>query len=208
MANLTGYAGIFPGGTSAVFTTPFPIKPGTKALDTDGNEYVFCSFGGPVSRGEWVAISDANDATAMLDTSVGRVGIVVGTGPTSNDGGWVQIYGLNSIAQTAAVTDAAVSAALALKAVTHATTPLGAVDIILEASNESAQIHNAWITQLSPASQGIAGATDVSWPTSATTDSSSPAGYQHTGRIIGVFLNYPYLDGNNVARLGGGAVSS
>lgn len=201
MAELTGPMQIFPGGTSAVWSTsPLPIRVGSKARDLDGNEYLFVSFGGPVSTGEWVTISDLNVATAMLDTSIGRVGIVVGTGPTSNDAGWVQIYGLNIIAQHAAGATDLVSVALALGPVTYASTPLGLSVFITQVSQESNMIHNAWITDLTPAAAGITAASDASWPSSYTTLSSSPAGYQHSGSVVGVFLNYPYQDGNNIAR--------
>lgn len=203
MANLTGYAGVFPGGTSAVFTTPFPITVGTKAPDQSGNEYVFVEFSGPISTGEWVVIDDLNVASALIDTSVGRVGIVAGDAPTSNDGGWVQIYGLNIIAQTHDVSDAVSPHLGHLRAVTYATTPLGTIGVVLGVSQESVLIHNAWPTALTPAAAGISGASDASWPTTYTTAQSSPAGSQHSGAVLGVFLNYPFIEGQNKAWLDG-----
>lgn len=200
MAELTGPMQTFPGGTSAVWsTTPLPIRVGQKAQDLDGNEYLFVSFSGPVSSGEWVAIEDDNTAAGLNDDHLGRVGIVMGTGPTSNDAGWVQIYGLNIIAQVSSVSDQ-VSIALGLRATSVLTTPLGTIGFITQVSQESNMIHNAWITDLTPAAVGITGATDASWPSSYTTLSSSPAGYQHSGSTVGVFLNYPYMDGQNIAR--------
>ena len=204
MANLTGRGMGFPGGTSVVYsTTPFPISVGSRAFDTEGNEYLFVAFGGAVSTGSWVVISDLNVATFLDDVSQGRVGVVMGTTPTSNDGGWVQIYGLNIIAQGSMATDQA-SAAVggALRPTSVATTPLGTVEIVSQVSNAANIIHNAWITPLLPSEAGISGASDTSWPTSYTTAASSPVGGQHTGAVVGVFLNYPYVDGAEVDRFG------
>lgn len=203
MAELTGHAGVFPGGTSNVYSTsPLPIAVGTRAKDVAGNEYVFASFGAAVSPGVWVILSDLHVGTPIDDVSgPGRVGIVMGTSPTSNDAGWVQIYGLNIIAQTNMATDQA-SAGIGLRPTSVASTPLGVVDIVSAVSAAANIIHNAWITALTPAEAGISGATDSSWPTSFTTAASSPAGGQHTGAVVGVFLNYPYLDGQEVDRFG------
>lgn len=202
MAQLTGYAGIFPGGTSVAFSTsPLPITVGTRSRDKDGNEYVFCSFGAAVSTGVWVVISDLHVATPIDDVSIGRVGIVMTTSPTSNDSGWVQIYGLNIIAQSATVSDAA-SPGIGLRATSVATTPLGAIDVFAETSTAGNIVHNAWMTALTPAEAGISGASDSSWPTTYTTAASSPAGSQHSGGVLGVFLNYPYVDGQDVDRFG------
>jgi len=201
MAQLTGPAQSFPCPTSAVLrhTSPLPLNLGTRARDADGNEYVWVAFGGPISSGEWVIVTDLHVATALIHASVGRVGIVVGTGPTSDDCGWIQVYGLNTIAQTSGVTDT-VSIARGLRATSVLTTPLGTAGFITQVSQESNIIHGAWITQLTPTEAGITGASDGSWPTTYTSQSSSPAGYQHSGQVIGVFLNYPYVDGENVSR--------
>ena len=203
MAELTGHAGVFPGGTSNVYSTsPLPISVGTRAKDVAGNEYVFVSFGAAVSPGVWVIINDLHVGTPIDDISgPGRVGIVMGTSPTSNDAGWVQIYGLNIIAQTNTATDL-VSTGIGLRPTSVASTPLGVVDVVSAVSAAANIIHNAWITALTPAEAGISGASDSSWPTSYTTAASSPAGGQHTGNVIGVFLNYPYLDGQEVDRFG------
>ena len=203
MAGLTGRAGVFPGGTSDCYSTsPLPIAPGTRAFDVSGNEYVFASFGTAISKGCWVILTDLHVASPIDDVSgPGRVGIVMSTSPTSNDSGWVQIYGLNIIAQTNAATDQ-VSAGIGLRPTSVASTPLGVVDIVSAVSAAANIIHNAWITALTPAEAGISGATDSSWPTSFTTAASSPAGAQHTGNVVGVFLNYPYLDGQEVDRFG------
>lgn len=205
MPGLTGPIDAFPGGTSATFnTSPLPLPVGTKGRDADGNEYILVSFSAAVSQGEWVVMTDLNSASPMLTGSIGRVGVVMSSLPTSNDAGWVQIYGLNLISQASTVSDL-VSPGIGgglLRATTFATTPLGTVDVILQVSQESNMIHGAWATQLTPAAAGIVGATDASWPTTYTTASSSPAGGQHSGMVLGVFLNYPWLDGQNAARFG------
>jgi len=202
MAELTGRAGCFPGGTSAVFSTsPLPIEVGTRAFDKSGNEYIFVSFGGPVSTGSWVVISDLNVATFLDDVSVGRVGIVMGTTPTSNDSGWVQIYGLNIIAQSNVVSDES-SVIIGLRATSVASTPLGVINGFAAVSTAGNIVHNAWMTALTPAEAGISGASDSSWPTTYTTAASSPTGSQHSGAVLGVFLNYPHADGQDVDRFG------
>lgn len=202
MTELTGRSLGMAGGTSQTFSTsPLPQAVGTRAFDQAGNEYIFVNFGGAVSTGSWVVLSDLNVATFIDDVSIGRVGIVMSSLPTSNDAGWVQIYGLNIIAQTNMATDQA-SAGLALRPTSVASTPLGVVDIVSQVSNASNIIHNAWITALTPLEAGITGSTDSSWPTTYTTAASSPVGGQHTGAVVGVFLNYPYLDGVEVDRFG------
>ena len=78
--------------------------------------------------------------------------------------------------------------------------PVSIQKLFTQVSQESNIIHNAWVTQLLPSEAGIGAVTDGSWPTTYTSQSSSPPGYQHSGNVVGVFLNYPYLDGNNTSR--------
>src|SRR5678810_659913 len=106
-ATLTGFAGAFPGDTSTIFATPFPIQPGTKARDTSGNEYLFVSFQAVTYYGCLVGINSLNVATPLLGTADRsfRVGVVMAGGTPTTDnsfhitataaatqqGGWVQI---------------------------------------------------------------------------------------------------------------------
>lgn len=95
------------GPVSDIYTTPFPHKPGDKARDKRGNEYVFVAYTGNVSGGVVVAIDSMYNATPLLGTArVGsRVGIAM-TGATANtNGGWVQIYGMHIAVQVSGATD-------------------------------------------------------------------------------------------------------
>ena len=96
MAFLTGAPLANAGPSSQTWTTPYPHKPGDKARDKDGNEYVFCNFV-TAAAGSGIAVSITPDYTAapLLGTSLltGRIGIA-GTTVAANEGGWVQVYGL------------------------------------------------------------------------------------------------------------------
>jgi hypothetical protein len=203
MAQLTGHASLAPsGGTSEVFTTPFPIKKGTRMRDVDGNEYLFVDFTATISKGCWAVISDDNTASPLLNASVGRVGVVC-RGGTSNNGGWVQIYGLCNFAQTSAVSDEHTTNRT-LRTQTSVTSPSGTVGFVslTSADTNINRIHGAYVTDLLPAAAGAAGedgssaASDTSWPvtyTSAVTNAGS--GLEHTGLTLGVMLNYPHVAG-------------
>lgn len=102
------------GPTSNFYTTPFPHKPGDKARDKFGNEYVFVDFIGTTYYGVVVAINSEYLARPLTGSAAGvfrqptRIGVVVGGNnttignATSDNGGWVQIYGLNQATQTGA----------------------------------------------------------------------------------------------------------
>ena len=93
MAELTGQGPIAsPGATSVVFTTPFPLQLGSRAKDSAGNEYVFCSFSDNVDVGAPVVITSAFAAARPGTTGRGSVGVSAAYG-TSANAGWVQIYG-------------------------------------------------------------------------------------------------------------------
>lgn len=203
MAILTGQGPIgLPGGTSITYTTPYPIKPGQRARDVDGNEYVFIDFGGPVSPGIWVTIADNHVGTAIVAGDTGHVGVVCGgPGPTgaeltSNLGGWAQIYGLCNYAQTNEASGVSTSQGI-LAAGKVATSPAGSVGYVSLVSLDCTRIYNAWGSALTPAQAGISGASDTSAPTSyvtAVTDNAG-LGVGHTGSIISVWLNYPSVAG-------------
>ena len=191
MADLTGYAGGFPNGTSVVHTTPFPIKPGTRARDTSGNEYVYVDFTGTVYSRMAVLILSDFTATQLTvaNGSRGPVGIVC-AGATSDNGGWVQIYGralvqvgINSCSPSDAAagpTTLSTSARTVFVVPTTANTHEGTLGYT---SGQTSAGH-AWavlgITVASDASVG-----DVSAVTSATS---------HIGAEIAVFLNYPRVE--------------
>jgi len=72
------------------------MQLGSIARDQDGNEYVLCAFDGPVFGGVPVEIDSDFTCRQLGTTGRGRVGVACGVG-TSDEIGWVQIYGLCNI---------------------------------------------------------------------------------------------------------------
>ncbi len=207
MANLTGFSDAFPGGTSQTYAAPFPIKPGTRARGVgapdDGNEYVFCEFGGPVSPGIWVVFDDLYVATPLLSTSVGRVGVVCGgpgprgTEATSDLGGWVQIYGVCNFAQYQGASGDDTKGLTGLVGQIAVTSPSGSISLLTSTSTDSNRVYGAWGASGTPAALGVVGASDSSFPVTYTTLVTDNAGLGtgHTGLTIAVMLNFPYAVG-------------
>lgn len=204
MAQLTGPTQTFPGGTSVLFTTPFPLSPGTRGRDGSGNEYVFCDFSAAVYPEITVTINP--DFTASVPSTTGGAGPVgvvthmlgmadtsTGTAPasgTTDQGGWVQIYGRAFVqigANAASPSDAAngpttvrTSAAVKFTLPTTATTPAGVLGIVTDASSLQGHI----IRGMHVASDVSLGEVSVVGAVSAT----------HYGSRTAVFLNYPEFD--------------
>lgn len=97
MANLTGYTGIFAGDTSIVDTT-LKHALGTRAIDVDGNEYIYLQGIGSTVAGSWVVFDEAHLTTLTVANVKGRVGIAMAAIVASSYG-WYQIYGKNTIAR-------------------------------------------------------------------------------------------------------------
>ena len=93
MAELSAQGPVgFPGGTSVVFTTPYPLRLGSRARDVDGNEYIFLAYNTPVYKKAPVVIMSDFTAQNISVAERGPIGIVTTTG-SSDNAGWVQIYG-------------------------------------------------------------------------------------------------------------------
>jgi hypothetical protein len=190
MALLTGTLMGAPGSTSEVYTTPFPVAVGTHARDTAGNEYVFVDFTGTVYGRQPVAITTDWTAAAVGTTGRGLLGVVQG-GATSDNAGWVQIYGralvqlgMSGVSPSDAAngpTTLSNSLATVFVLGTSATSPngIGWVSGAAAAATSTLQYVIRGMTVASDASPG-----DVSGTTSATS---------HTGNEIAVFLNYPEI---------------
>ena len=168
MARLVGPGLIGAAGpTSATFTTPFPHRPGDKARDRDGNEYVFVYFSAIVYPGTLVLINSEYVATPLLGTAriAGRVGVVMAGDYTTNNhplsasGGWVQIYGLNQAVQTGATSTALVSdntVAYVCVPQTSVGTPTGTFTVItgiaatsaVPSTTDPAQIYGMWLVDV------------------------------------------------------------
>lgn len=200
MAQLTGPSIGSAGPTSQVWTTPFPHKPGDKARDTQGNEYVFCDFTGTVFGGILVAIDDRYNATPLLGTAnvPSRVGVAMTAG-TSDNGGWVQVYGLHGAVQTGITSDtgASDSAAYIMVPQTSVGSPSGTLTLVAHPTTVSQNvIYGMWLSNPGATSlidDGVNGpfpTSGVSGPCTETTSATSFIGTSYC-----VFLNYPYVTG-------------
>jgi hypothetical protein len=222
MSQLVGPGAISAAGaTSIIFATPFPHKPGDKARDKEGNEYLFVDFIGTTYYGCLVQIDALNQAAPLLGTAniPYRVGAVcsglasslTGDHPTSDNGGWVQIYGVHPAVQTGMATDAGVSAtaggAYFCMPQTSVGTPSGTLTILTQGAGTSiAQssvdgnvIRGMWVVDFGEVSSLTTwpGSSGASGPTSVSADgaTSGTATSAFIGSTYAVFLNYPYVTG-------------
>lgn len=91
MAQLTGYAQLFGGDTSATASTQI-IKLGTRAMDSSGNEYIYLKGTASVTKNTWVSFDEGLNVTLLASDNQGRVGVAMAATPLSSFG-WYQIYG-------------------------------------------------------------------------------------------------------------------
>jgi hypothetical protein len=223
MAQLTGPSIGHAGPTSAIFSTPFPHKPGDKARDTDGNEYLFVDFTATVYFGCLVQINALNQAAPLLGTALKafRVGVVcsgtpttdAGAHPTSDNGGWVQIYGLHPAVQTGTASGGGVSdGTVAYWCIpqTSVGTPSGTLSVvaqaagtsIAQASSDGNRIYNMWLVNMDevtdltnyPGASAASGPVTV-LPNGETSGTNTSA---FIGQTYACFLNYPYVTGITV----------
>lgn len=165
----------FAGGTSEVWSTPYPHRPGEVAFDDNGNEYVFCQYGDVLYGGLLVFISRDNTFTASLygTGNYGRVGVVMAPG-TSDQAGWIQVGGYtDGYVQCAGGSSLGTSSGRALKATSISTPATGLLTVSTGTSLDSDQIYGMWLTQL----------------TSTGTTSATSA----TGLRTRVFMDHPYI---------------
>ena len=97
MANLTGRAQIFSGDTS-IIDTALQQQLGTRAMDVDGNEYIYLEGVASTVAGDWVTFDENYITTRAIANGKGRVGIAMAAIVASRYG-WYQIYGKNTIAK-------------------------------------------------------------------------------------------------------------
>jgi hypothetical protein len=189
MAELTGFATGFPNGTSVVHTTPYPVKVGTRARGTDGSEYVYVNFTGTVYSRTAVTIN-ADGTASILAAAAGARGPigVVCAQASSDNGGWVQIYGrcliqcgINSCSPSDAAngpTTLSTSAQTVFVVPTTANTHEGAVGYT------SGNVSTGSPTII----EGMSVASDASVGNVSLTTSTATS---HIGAEIAVWLNYP-----------------
>ena len=187
MGNFTGPLQSAPGNTSDVYTTPFPVQLGTRARDSAGNEFLFVDFAQVTYGRQPVQINSDFTATTIAVTGRGPVGVTVAQN-SSDNGGWVQIYG-KCLMQ---IIKSGVSASDAANGPTTLGTS-GATQFWIPTSVTSPAAFR-WTTGNTSVSSGMivrgmfvaqdAAPGDVSAQTSSTS---------HSGSEISVFLNYPYI---------------
>lgn len=190
MAELSGQGPIVAGGATSVpiSTSVSPFAPGQRMRDAVGNEYLWVEFTGTVYSRQPVLITGANTAEAVGTSGRGRVGVAC-TGATSDQSGWVQIYG-RAIMQlggsgVSPSDDANGPTTLSTSALSRFALPTSlsspaALLTVSDASTEDGLYMVEGITVASDAS--------VSNSVSATTSATS-----HTGGEVAVFLNYPHI---------------
>lgn len=229
MAELIGPGPIAQGGaTSVMFRADangnFPHQRGAKARDNEGNEYVFVDFTGTTYYGCLVQIDSTYRAAPLLGTANRpfRVGVVCsGTPssasdahPTSDHGGWVQVYGVHPAVQTGVASDGAVSATAggAYFAIpqTSVGTPSGVLALqqqavavsIINTSTEGNQIYGMWVVDFAETSDltTYPGTSATSGPVSrdVLNDTSGANTSAFIGQTHAVFMNYPYVLGVSV----------
>ena len=207
------------GGTSVIFSAPFPHKPGEKARDKDGNEYVFVDFLNTVYYGALVQINSLYQAAPLLGTAniPFRVGVVCSGNPssadhpTSDQAGWVQVYGVHPAVQTGVATDGGVSAtaggAYFCIPQTSVGTPSGTLSLVVQAtavsiintSTSGNVIYGMWVVDFAEVTDLTTwpGSSGASGPTSRDilNDTSGANTSAFIGQTYAVFLNYPYVIG-------------
>lgn len=221
MSQLVGPGAIVEAGaTSVIFSLPFPHRPGDRAKDSAGNEFLFVDFTATTYYGCLVQIDSLNRAAPLLGTSLEayRVGVVCsgtpstisGNHPTSDNAGWVQIYGVHPAVQTGAASDGLVSdSTVAYWCVpqTSVGTPSGVLTVraqgagtsIAQSSVDGNMIYGMWLVHLGQVSDlsDYPGASGASGP--ATNDvlnsTSGAATSAFIGQTYAVFLNYPCVTG-------------
>ena len=99
MASLTGYTKVFAGDTTAVDTTKkHPL--GTRAMDVNGNEYIYLTGVASTEAGSWVSFDEVHITTLTVANAKGRVAIAMAATVASTYG-WYQIYGKSTTALVA-----------------------------------------------------------------------------------------------------------
>jgi len=98
MATLTGTIQILGSDTAVVDSSAKHIV-GTRAVDEDGNEYIYALGVASTAAGNWVSFDEDLVTIRLTANAVGRVGIAMAAIIASTYG-WYQIYGKNEIASS------------------------------------------------------------------------------------------------------------
>lgn len=224
MPMLAGQGGVGAAGeTSQIFSTPFPHYPGERYRDKAGNEYMFVDYTATVYYGCVVQITPDGLASPLLGTSLRpyRVGVVcsgnpstvAGNHPTSDNGGWVQIYGVHPAVQTHSASDGLTSdgtvaywcvpqSSVGSPSGTLAVIAQGAGTSIAQSSVDGNKIYNMWLVHFAEVTDLTtwSGSSAASGPTTFDVNNatSGAATSAFSGQTYAVFMNYPYVTGITV----------
>lgn len=97
MANLNGFPQAFHGNTTAQDASQL-VALGTRAVEQNGNEWIYLRGTASVIAGTWVTF-DENFTTTRSATNAVGPHAVAGTAHTASTYGWFQIRGVNTQAQ-------------------------------------------------------------------------------------------------------------
>jgi hypothetical protein len=194
------------GGTSNVFSQTsgnpgpgFPVRPGTRAHDQDGNQYIFLDYTSTLYAFQACQIMDDNTAQTLgVGAGFGtRVGVVQ-QGGTSDQGGWVMIYGRTFMQvgiNGASPSDAAngpttlrTTQATVFVVPTSLTSPM-TLGYTSDGNTSTAiqRVRGIWVAfDASPA--------DVSTSGTTLNGVASTSATSFIGAAIAVFLNYPVIE--------------
>jgi len=92
MAQLSGEKRIFSGDTAQVDTVQ-QFAFNTKAVDVDGNEYLYVKGVASGAVGRWVTYDEVGVTTLLVADAKGLVGVMCGVLDATTDFGWIQIFG-------------------------------------------------------------------------------------------------------------------
>lgn len=160
------------GGTPDGALPSYGMPLGLRRVE-NGKEYILCDFTGTVHTGVVVGISGDGlfTADAAAASFNGSVGVVAEQTSTSDQWGWVQIYG-SCNGQEAGGTSAITSAYVPIVCGSVSSPATGMTALVNTTSTPQKYIYNMYITAI------------------ATTNVTSAA--SHTGVGVPLFLAYPY----------------
>lgn len=166
-----GYVGILGAqGQTPVNNLPTYGVPGC-TRKVAGKVFVMCDFLATVHSGVTVGINPDFTASVLVSGFQGAVGVVADSSSTSDQWGWVQVYGTCN-AQDASATSGITSAYVPIVAGSVSSPNAGLTALVNTTSTPQKYIYNMFITA------------------DATTTVTSAV--SHTGVGLPVFLNYPY----------------
>lgn len=99
MAQLHGHAQAFHSNTTIIDSSQSATL-GMRAIDGQGNEYVYLKGVSSTVAGDWVVFDENYATTRLVAGEVGPVAIAMAVIDSTDEFGWYQIFGVNTIART------------------------------------------------------------------------------------------------------------